>query len=119
VQDEDFEAWLDGVTAAYLEAYTSQPALARVLLREALLSEPPWRERFAGLIGEVAAVVVSRVEVEKAKGRLAAAADARAFAGAWVSFFTFALVAWVQQTHAEPRRFVATLVHQHLRGLQP
>ncbi len=118
VQNDEFEAWLDELTATYLEAYTSQPALARVLLREALLAEPPWRERFAGLIGEVAETVVKRVEAEKSAGRLAADADARVFAGAWVSFFTFALVAWVQKTHPAPRRLVATLVHQHLRGLK-
>jgi AcrR family transcriptional regulator len=118
-QGEDFEAWLDEVTATYLEAYTSQPALARVLLREALLADPPWRERFAGLIEDIAATVVRRVEAEKAAGRLSASAEARTFAGAWVSFFTFALVAWVQRTHAHPRRLVATLVHQHLRGMSP
>lgn len=116
---DDLEEWLDRVTATLLEAYTSTPSVARVLLRAALLADPPWRERFAGLIERVAATVVARVEADKARGRLRSDADARVFAGAWVSFFTFALIAWAQQTHPDPRRFVAVLVHQQLEGLSP
>ena len=113
---DDLEGWLDAVTVDVLAAYTARPALARVLLREALLAEPPWRERFAAVIGGLAEVVVARIAAEKAVGAVRVDADARVFAGAYVAFLNTALILWVQDAHPEPRRFVAALVHQQLRG---
>ena len=113
---DDLEGWLDAVTVDVLSAYTARPALARVLLREALLAEPPWRERFAAVIGGLADAVVTRFAAEKAIGAVRVDADAKVFAGAYVAFLNTALILWVQDAHPEPRRFVAALVHQQLRG---
>ena len=119
VRGRTFEDWLDKVTATCLEAYTREPALARDLLREGLFADPPWRERFAALIGGVAARVAKRAAAEKDAGRFAPHADVQVLAGAWVAFFTFAVIAWVQQSHPDPRRFVRALVSQHLKGVMP
>lgn len=115
---DDLEGWLDAVTGEVLAAYTARPALARVLLREALLAEPPWRERFAAVIVGLADVVVARIAAEKAIGAVRVDADARVFAGAYVAFLNTGLILWVQDAHPEPRRFVAALVHQQLRGVR-
>lgn len=111
------EPWLDEVTGAVLAAYTAHPTVARALLREALLADPPWRERFAGLIAQVSAAVEARVQAEQEAGRLHPKASARAFAGAWAAFVTFGLVLWAQGQHPEPRRLIATLCRQQLQGV--
>lgn len=113
----EFEPWLDGVSAAVLAAYTGQPTVARALLREALLADPPWRERFAGLIAQVSAAVQARVEAEQEAGALNPKANAGVFAGSWAAFVTFALVLWAQEAHPEPRRLVAAMVRQQLQGM--
>jgi len=118
VEADDFAAWLDQVTAGHLAHYTARPKLARVLLREALLAPSPWRERFAALIARIGDAVIARLERERDAGRLTAI-DPRVFAGAYISFFTFALIAWVQETHPVPRRLVDVMVRQHLRGVLP
>jgi len=118
VEAGDFTDWLDQVTAVHLAHYTARPKLARVLLREALLAPSPWRERFAGLIGRIGDAVIARLEGERDAGRLMGT-DPRVFAGAYISFFTFALIAWVQETHPAPRRLIDVMVRQHLRGALP
>jgi hypothetical protein len=105
------------VTGTCLEAYTSHPGLAKDLLREGLFADSPWREKFAALIGSVAHRVAIRAAAEIKAGRFAPEADVQALAGAWVAIFTFAVIAWVQGSHADPRRFVRALVHQHLTGV--
>src|SRR5262249_35763921 len=119
LRTRSFLPWLDALTAAYLDDYAARPALSRVLVREALLGEPPWAARFAALVARSAEAVVARFQKEQRAGRIAAEADARVFAAAYVSFFTFALIAWVQGTHPDPRRLVSALVRQHLEGVSP
>jgi AcrR family transcriptional regulator len=116
--DHDLEGWLDAVTAEVLAAYTARPVLARALLREALLAGPPWRERFAALIGGLADAVVARVTAEQAAGTVRRDADPRVFAGAYVAFLNTALILWVQEAHPDPRRFVRAVVHQQLEGVR-
>lgn len=118
VADDDLAGWLDGVTAEVLAAYTARPALSRVLLREAWLAEPPWRERFAAVIAGLADAVVVRIATEKAVGRVRADADARVFGASYVAFVNLALLLWVQEAHPDPRRLVAAMVHQQLQGVR-
>jgi hypothetical protein len=42
-----------------------------------------------------------------------------AVAAAWLSFFYFALIGWVQGAHGTPLALVEHLFSQHLAGLRP
>jgi AcrR family transcriptional regulator len=115
------EPWLDHVAGALFGHYAARPRLSRVLLRESLLAEPPWAERFTGQVARVHAAVVARYLAERAESAVAVVsdrteADAALFGVAFASFYTFALLSWVQGAHPQPRELVARLVRQHLAG---
>lgn len=114
---DGLEAWLVHVAGAFFDYYAARPALSRVLLRESLVAEPPWGDRFAGQFTRVHGAVVERFEAARARGEVCG--DAAIFALAFISFYTFALMFWVQTAHPDPRGIVARLVAQHLQGVRP
>lgn len=114
---DPLEPWLVHVAGAFFDHYGARPTLSRVLLRESLLAVPPWAERFNDQIARVHAAVVARFEAARARGEVAG--DGPLFAVAFVSFYTFALLAWVQGAHPAPRELVARLVAAHLAGARP
>ncbi len=113
---EALESWVEHVAGAFFDYYAARPRLSRVLLRESLVAEPPWGERFAGQFTRVHTAAVARFEAARARGEVAG--DAALFGLAFVSFYTFALMMWVQG-HPAPREVVGRLVAQHLRGVRP
>jgi AcrR family transcriptional regulator len=120
--DRPLEVELDALARGVFCYYERRPALSRTLLREALFAEPPWAERFAAQTRRVHEAIARLTTAAVARGELragAAAADAALLAAAWLSFFYFALIAWVQGGHAEPAALVGRLIHQHLEGLRP
>lgn len=120
--DRPLEVELDAFARAVFRYYERQPGLSRTLLRESLFADPPWAERFAGQARDVHAAIARLVAAAVARGELraaAAAADVALLGAAWLSFFYFALIAWVQGAHAEPAALVGRLIHQHLEGLRP
>ncbi len=114
---EGLEPWLDHVVGAAMAHYAARPSLSRVLLRESLLAEDPWAGRFAGQHARLHAAVVERFEAARAAGQVGG--DAGLFGVAFLSFYTFGLLAWVQGAHPDPRGLVARLVHQHVTGARP
>jgi AcrR family transcriptional regulator len=106
------EPWLDHVTSALVAYYQARPTLSRALLRESLLATPPWSERFAAQVARVHAAVAERFAAERS-------GDPGLFGLAFVSFYTFGLLAWVQNAHPDPRGLVARLVAAHLAGAEP
>jgi AcrR family transcriptional regulator len=113
------EAWLTQLTDSMLGYYEARPTLSRILLQESLLADPPWSERFAAQVGEVHTAVVKRAEQAREAGQLQPDANLPLFAVAYISFYMFALIAWAQKTHPDPRSLVQHLTAQHLRALQP
>jgi AcrR family transcriptional regulator len=111
------EPWLVHLAGVFFDHYAARPALSRVLLRESLVCEPPWSTRFTGQLARVHAAVVQRFEVARSQGEVSG--DAALFAVAFISFYTFALLAWVQDAHPAPRELVARLVSAHLAGARP
>jgi AcrR family transcriptional regulator len=107
------EPWLAHFTGALFDHYAARPGLSRVLLRESLVSGPPWAAKFAGQVARVHAAVAARHAAAGAPG------DPALFAVAFVAFYTFGLLAWVQGAHPDPRELVAKLVAQHLHGAVP
>lgn len=99
--------------------YAQRPTLSRALLRESLLADPPWQQRFAAQAGELHAHVVRSFEEARARGEIAADGDAALFGVAFLSFYYFALLAWAQGTHPAPLALVDRLISQHLAGLRP
>lgn len=103
---------LDVVGERMFAAYTSRPTLSRVLLKESLFAPSPWAERFVGQHQRAHAWILAR-------GRDTLSAEALALFGvAWLSFFTFALLAWTQGAHADPVGLLGRLTRQHLAAAQ-
>lgn len=114
---EGLEPWLVHVAGMFFDYYAARPRLSRVLLRESLVAEPPWGDRFAGQFTRVHGAVVERFEAARGRGEVCG--DATVFALAFISFYTFTLMFWVQSAHPNPREIVVRLVAQHLTGVRP
>jgi AcrR family transcriptional regulator len=109
-------ARLVAVARPFYAYYAARPALSKILLRESLLAESPWRERFTAQLTRVLAHVVGIVEEAKASGELDRAIDARLFAAAFSSFYYFALIGWVQGGLDDPMPLFKKLMAQHISG---
>jgi AcrR family transcriptional regulator len=105
---------LSAVVQPFYDHYQARPRLSKVLLRESLLAQPPWRERFAEQALRVTRHVSLLVEEAKAKGELAATIQAEVFATAFLAFYYFALIGWVQDGIAAPRPLFEMLMAQHI-----
>lgn len=113
------EAWLAGLTDRMLGYYEARPVLSRILLQESLLADPPWAVRFAAQFEEAHAAIVRRAQFAQEQGEIGEDADLALFAVAYLSFYMFALIAWTQHAHPNPRALVQHLTAQHLRALKP
>jgi AcrR family transcriptional regulator len=107
------------IARSFLAYYERRPRLSRALLKEALLAESPWAERFAAQVGELHAHLATLVEAARARGELARDADAARLGAAFFSFYYFALIAWVQGAHPAPLAMIDALLTQHLAGVRP
>jgi AcrR family transcriptional regulator len=107
---------LCAIVGPFYAYYAARPVLSKVLLRESLLSEPPWRERFAEQLTRVLAQVVAILEEAKASGEIARSIHAGLFATAFSSFYYFALAAWIQGRVEAPLPVFKALMAQHLSG---
>lgn len=108
--------WLSRLVDRVLSHYEARPALSRVLLRESLLSGPPWAERFAGQMTRLHAAVAARSSVALERGEVRPDFQPSLFAGAFVSYYLFGLLAWAQGSHPAPRALVEHLADHHLAG---
>ena len=113
------ESQLSELTRAVFAYYQRRPKLSRTLLKESLFADAPWAERFTAQAGMVHGALARLATEAAARGELRADADGALFAVAYLSFFYFALISWVQGAHATPVSLVEHLVNQHLEGLRP
>jgi AcrR family transcriptional regulator len=107
---------LTAVVRPFYAYYAARPSLSKTLLRESLLAESPWRERFSEQLMRVNAHVVSMVEKAKSSGELAPTTRADIFATAFFSFYYMVLIAWVQGGIAEPLPLFKMMMAQHITG---
>jgi AcrR family transcriptional regulator len=112
-------ARLCAVARPFYAYYAARPKLSRTLLRESWFAEPPWRDRFSHQVLRVTAHVATLVEQAKAEGELARTTDAQLLSVAFVSFYYFALLVWVQGGVDDPLAVFKKLMEQHLRGARP
>jgi AcrR family transcriptional regulator len=108
---------LSAIVRPFYAYYAARPVLSKVLLRESLLAESPWRERFTAQLTRVLARVVALLAEAKANGEIAPATDPRLFATAFSCFYYFALIGWVQGMLADPLPLFQQLMAQHLSGV--
>lgn len=113
------ERQLGALARAVFGYYERRPALSRTLLKESLFAEGAWALRFTAQVREVHGALARLVAAAVERGELRADADGDVFAAAWLSFFYFALIGWVQGAPGNPVRFVERLTAQHLDGLRP
>lgn len=107
-------ASLRALARPFFEYYAARPVLSRTLLKEALLADPPWRDRFTAQVARVHAHVVALVEAAVARGEVAAGTDAALLGAAFFSFYYFTLIGWLQGAIAEPAPLFERLLSQHL-----
>lgn len=107
-------ARLVAVARHFYGYYAIRPKLSRVLLRESLFADEPWRTRFAEQVARVTTHVAGLAEQAKADGELAPATDAQLVSMAFCSFYYLALIGWVQGGVDDPLAFFKALMAQHL-----
>lgn len=107
---------LCGIARPFYAYYAARPVLSKVLLRESLFSEPPWRERFAEQLARVLARVVVILNEAKASGEASPSIHPDVFAAAFSSFYYFTLAAWIQGRVPAPLPLFKVLMAQHLSG---
>jgi AcrR family transcriptional regulator len=82
--------------AGMFAVYEARPTLSRTLLKEGLFAEGPWGARFVEQTARAHAVVRRLAEEGRGHEELPPNVDAEALGLAFLSFFNFALIAWVQ-----------------------
>ena len=112
------ETQLSRLTRAVFRYYQQRPKLSRTLLKESLFADEPWAQRFNAQVQGVHGAIVAQVAEASARGELRPV-DGSVLALAYLSFFYFALISWMQGGHGSPVEMVDHLVHQHLEGLRP
>ncbi|MGV3614975.1 MAG: TetR/AcrR family transcriptional regulator [Fimbriimonas sp.] len=110
---------LVALAQTFFDYYAERPALSRSLLRESMFAEEPWRSRFAAQIAGVHAWIVQLTAEAVTRGELREETDGSLLAVAFLSFYYFALIAWVQGGHPAPVRMLQSALRQHLGGLRP
>lgn len=116
---DPLEIALAGLARRFFGYYRARPALSKTLLREALLAESPWRERFTGQVARVHAYIAGLAAEAKRRGELSDAADPALLGVTFFSFYYFALIGWVQGALADPVPLFERLLADHLRGITP
>ena len=113
------EKQLSELTRAVFGYYQRRPKLSRTLLKESLFADEPWARKFTAQAGMVHGALARLATEASTRGELRPDADGALFAAAYLSFFYFALISWVQGAPPSPVSMVEHLVHQHLEGLRP
>jgi AcrR family transcriptional regulator len=114
------EVRLHALAHSIFASYDRRPRLSRVFLRESLLAEPPWAARFQGQVAVLHRTVTELAARAVERGELRDDADLPLLGLAWISFYTFALLAWVQEApdvSRDPVGVIGRQLSQHLRGL--
>ena len=113
------EAQLKRLTRGVFRYYQRRPALSRAMLKESLLAEGAWGQRFSAQVSRAHGVVARLATEAVVRRELRPDTNAPLLAAAWFSFFYFALIGWVQGSPANPAGLVERMVEQHLEGLRP
>ena len=108
------KARLHYLTDAVFGHYQSRPELSRMLLRESLLATGPWRLRFATQTQHVHEVVAGWLAEDREHQRIPASIDPALGAVAYLSFYYFALIGWIQGQPLDSVGLVDRLLQQHL-----
>jgi AcrR family transcriptional regulator len=108
---------LNALARPFFAYYAARPTLSKTLLREALLAESPWRERFTAQVTRVHAHVVGLVDAARAREEIVEDVNAQLLGAAFFSFYYFALIGWVQGALADPVPLFERMLAEHLRGV--
>lgn len=116
---EAIEEDLVSLAQAFFGYYALRPALSRSLLRESMFAAEPWSLRFAAQVAGVHGHVARLIAAAQARGELRPDADPAVVGAAFLSFYYFALIAWVQAALPDPMPMFRSALRQHLDGLRP
>ena len=118
---EGLETRLHALASSIFADYGRRPRLSRILLRESILAQPPWDARFQGQVAALHGVVTELAAAAVERGELPQGSDLPLLGLAWISFYTFALLAWAQEARPiceDPAGVIARQMAQHLGGLR-
>ncbi len=121
LEEEALETRLHALASSIFADYGRRPRLSRILLRESILAEPPWDARFQGQVATLHGIVTELAATAVARGELSEGSDLPLLGLAWISFYTFALLAWAQGARPvceDPAGVIARQLAQHLGGLR-
>ncbi len=116
-KNRSLEPQLRELVRPFFAYYAARPTLSKELLREAMLAESPWRERFTAQVSRVHLHVAGLVEQAKARGEIAADTDAPILGASFFAFYYFALIGWVQGGLPAPAPLFDRMLAEHLRGV--
>jgi AcrR family transcriptional regulator len=119
--EEALETRLHALASSIFADHGRRPRLSRILLRESILAEPPWDARFQGQVAALHGVVTELAAAAVERGELPQGSDLPLLGLAWISFYTFALLAWAQEARPiceDPAGVIARQMAQHLGGLR-
>lgn len=107
------KARLHHLTATVFAYYQGRPELSRMLLRESLFATGAWKGRFAGQVQRVHEVVAGWLTEARDRGELPPKSDPALGAVAYLSFYYFALIGWIQGQPLDSVGLVGRLLDQH------
>jgi AcrR family transcriptional regulator len=107
-----------GIVQSFYDYYALRPELSKILLRESLFAESPWKERFSEQVLRVSAHIIGLVGESKQKQEIDRAADAQLFAAAFLSYYYLALLGWVQGGMESPMPLFKALMADHIARLR-
>jgi AcrR family transcriptional regulator len=107
---------LERFAAGVFRVYEKRPMLSRTLLKESLFADGEWGERFVAQHAAAHAAVRRLCVAAVERGELSPSTDLDALGLAFLSFFNFALLAWVQGARGPegPRGLFNRLLRSHL-----
>ncbi|MES0488544.1 MAG: TetR/AcrR family transcriptional regulator [Leptospirales bacterium] len=118
IKTGSLEERLSKLTESIFKYYQKRPKLSRTLLKESLFAEEPWSKKFSQQTGAVHTAIVSICEEAKNNKEITKEVDSSLFAVSYLSFFYFALIAWVQGANKNPVTLAGHLVSQYISLLK-
>jgi len=115
-EEGSLDTRLTRVAGRLFNYYQEQPLLSRVVLKESMFADEPWRTRFNAQEAALNELVEKLVEDAIKRGELRKDVSSDLFAVSYLSFYYCCLVRWVQAELPEPGPMFGLLVRQLIQS---
>ncbi|MDH5718091.1 MAG: TetR/AcrR family transcriptional regulator [Spirochaetia bacterium] len=114
----NIEEKLSYLTKGVFNYYERRPKLSKILLKESLFAEEPWANKFAQQTSEVHHMIESICKEAQKNGEIKKEINSMIFSVSFLSFFYFALIAWVQEAYKSPVELVEKLTSEYIKSIK-